>query len=156
MVMLNNRHEDIPPDLGWAILSAHQRQGFASEAAGRLLRYFQDEFQGGLRNASPPIPITAILDAANAGSVGVARKIGMSTTGDLPMVFPKGERASVWAVPSLGLDDRVFTSGIVINVFGVGKKGIEMVKVLFGDDALTGNVVGGKRNSEKLDETVIQ
>ena len=155
MVMLNNRHEDTPPDLGWTILSAHQRQGYASEAAERLFRYFRDEFQGGLQNASPPIPITAVLDASNAGSVGVAKKIGMEMMGDLRMVFPKAERTSVWAVPGTNLGS-VFASDIVINVFGVGDKGLEMVRTLFGSEALESGVGGGKRNFEKLDETVIQ
>ena len=123
--------KNIPPDLGWTILSAHQRQGFASEAAERLFKYFRDEFQGGFGNASPPIPITAVLDASSAGSVGVAKKIGMEMMGDLPMVFPKSERASVWAVPGTDLGS-VFASDIVINVFGVGEKGLEMVRALFG------------------------
>ena len=155
MVMLNNRHEGIPPDLGWAILSTHQRQGYATEAAQRLFKYFNDEFQGGFRNASPPIPITAVLDAASAGSVGVAKKIRMEMVGDLPMVFPKGERASVWAVPGTDLG-KVFSSDIVINVFGVGEKGLEMVRVLFGSEALESGVGGGARNYEKLDKTVDQ
>jgi RimJ/RimL family protein N-acetyltransferase len=134
IVLLACRDLNVPPDLGWLILPPHQRQGYASEAAKRLLDYFLDEFQGGFRNASPPIGITAILSSGNPGSVGVARKIGMVHRGEVSMAFPKGKLITIYGSPAVGLEDKKFTPDQTVNVVGIGEAGIKVAKLLFGDN----------------------
>jgi RimJ/RimL family protein N-acetyltransferase len=59
------------PEVGlfWAIASAHQRRGYAAEAAAAILAFGFDEM--GLRR------MVATTEHTNAASIGVMRRLGM-------------------------------------------------------------------------------
>jgi RimJ/RimL family protein N-acetyltransferase len=141
VVLLTNRDEDLPPELGWSIFSAHQRKGYASEASARLMAYFRDEFQGGFANANPHLlAMIAILSEQNAGSVGVAKRLDMIKLGSAAFVYPKLEGESVYGFPAeddklVGEEWRKMYQGEpaqIINVLGVGEKGLDVIALYFG------------------------
>lgn len=57
------------PHIGWAFLSQHHNNGYATEAAREILRYFQEDF--GIE------VVMALTDPHNRGSWHVAEKLGM-------------------------------------------------------------------------------
>ena len=58
----------------------------------------------------------------------------MVKMGKVRALFPRGKTVAVYGVPSAGFERRVFTTDTVINLFGVGNEGINVIKMLFGDD----------------------
>lgn len=62
-------------EIGWRLVRSAWGQGIASEAAAPVLAH-------GLRIAGERL-IVADIDPANAGSIRVAEKIGMTTTGEV-------------------------------------------------------------------------
>jgi RimJ/RimL family protein N-acetyltransferase len=65
---------DAQLELGWTIVPAYWRRGFASEAAAAALA-------SGLERTKAPRAI-AQMDPANTGSIGVAKAIGMTYAGE--------------------------------------------------------------------------
>ena len=132
LIFLDSRDEDMPPDIGWFTLPQHTRSGYASEAAACVLEYFRSEFQGGFRNATPPLDIVALLSEANVASVGSARKIGFSKWGDISMVVP-GEETVVVAIYGFASElppGNVYTADRSFHRFGAGEAGMEVARML--------------------------
>jgi RimJ/RimL family protein N-acetyltransferase len=65
------RHGWNVPEVGmfWAVATAHQRRGFAAEAAGAVLAYCFQELR--LRR------VVATSEHTNTASIGVMRRLGM-------------------------------------------------------------------------------
>lgn len=61
-------HRAYIPDQGWVILPQYQGQGYATEAAREVLRYFRDTL--GIQNLMAP------MHQGNSNSLNVARKLG--------------------------------------------------------------------------------
>ena len=87
-VILAQRGDDVPPDNGWALLDEFGGNGYATEAAGELLRYVREGL--GVRE------VCAWPNGENVGSVRVAERIGMvkaarevreRETGDMKVVY---------------------------------------------------------------------
>jgi len=62
------------PDIGYALLSAHQGRGYAEEAARAVMAHARDTL--GLR------ALCAIVSPGNAGSVRLLEKLGLRREGD--------------------------------------------------------------------------
>lgn len=71
MVGLFQRDALAVPDIGFAFLEQYTRQGFAYEAAAKLLQQYQGKFR----------QIAAIADAENSASHGLLNKLGFSVCG---------------------------------------------------------------------------
>lgn len=124
-----HRAEDFPPDMGWAIIPAYQRRGYASEAAARVKEYFLEEFQGGFRHAEPKLPLLCTLNDGNEVSEKVARGLGMEEVGEVAVFHVPGLRRKVFAVPGLNCP-RFEYDKLKINAFGVGDAGMQVLKTL--------------------------
>ena len=74
-VSLGQRGDDVPPDIGWALLDGYGGNGYATEAATELLRYLREEL--GINE------IIAWPNPANVASMKIAEKIGMVRGGDV-------------------------------------------------------------------------
>ena len=103
VVSVNRRkfkNAPLAPDVGYGLLPAFQGKGYASEAAGALVRWFEEE--KGQRE------FFGFCDPENEGSKGVLRRIGFAERGVrsirgvysddgviVGMVFSKGLRGSL-------------------------------------------------------------
>ena len=134
LISVCNRVEDFPPDIGWSILSECQRQGFAAEAAERVFNYFMDEFQGGFKNAIPPLGITAILNLENKASAGVARRLGLVDLGDVNLQGAGEGKFPVYGTASLLVEgEKPFSRDKnTLYRFGWGEAGRRTVELIFG------------------------
>ncbi len=73
------------PELGWMIAAAHQRRGYATEAARAVRTLAFDAFD---------LPgVIALIEAANEPSRGVARRLGMTLRGE---TVRKGRRQRIY------------------------------------------------------------
>ena len=76
------------PELAWVIYPAHQRQGFATEAA-RAARDWCD--------AQGLAPMVSLINAENAASIRVAQKLGASY--EAPHPLPDSDKIHRWRHP---------------------------------------------------------
>ncbi|KAL1627244.1 hypothetical protein SLS56_006483 [Neofusicoccum ribis] len=76
------------PDLGFAILPAATRQGYATEAARGLLAWAEEE--KGVRD------VLGLFDPANEGSKGVFRRLGFEDRGVRALRVFGGVEGAVW------------------------------------------------------------
>ncbi|KUJ19479.1 uncharacterized protein LY89DRAFT_491530 [Mollisia scopiformis] len=81
-VTLAQRSSTIPPDIGWALLPAYMGKGYATEAAGELLRWVRESWGVG---------VCTWPDERNGGSVRVAEKLGFVDGGFVRSVDGHGE-----------------------------------------------------------------
>lgn len=58
------------PDIGFSVLPDYRGKGYAGEAASEIVRYARDVF--GVQN------LTAIVSPANAASIGLIEKLGLT------------------------------------------------------------------------------
>ena len=70
------RRENAPDvvEIGWSVFKDHWRKGYAREAAQAMVDFAFDEWK--------EKRLIAYVDAANAGSVGVAKGVGMTREGE--------------------------------------------------------------------------
>ena len=94
-VSLAQRGTHLAPDIGWAILPAHHRKGYASEAAAELLRYVRED----LRIKE----VIAWPDPKNFASCSVATKIGMIEGGQMKD-RDSGELITVYVLPGMKIE----------------------------------------------------
>ena len=134
LITLASRSPTIPPDIGWGFHSTHHGRGYATEAAGEVLRYLTHELQGGFLNAEPnPIGIIAWLKPSHIGSVRVAEKIGMVRMGEV--TGDEGEVEVVFGVEAL-CGGRVFNKeDDVVSFYGPGSVGVRCKAALLGGEA---------------------
>lgn len=67
VVTLAQRSNQLPPDIGWSFLPAYMGKGYATEAAGALLSFVQEEWE---------LEVCALPDLGNRASERVAEKLG--------------------------------------------------------------------------------
>ena len=94
-----------------------------------------DEFQGGFRNARPPIGITAVLNLENKASAGVARKIGLVDFGEVMQEGSEESRFPVYGTPNLMMvnGEKLFSrERNRFNMFGEGEAGKRTMELIFG------------------------
>ena len=99
-VSLSQRGDNIPPDIGWAVLEEFQGQGFASEAAAELLRLVRGQM--GIEE------VMAWPGPGNAASVAVAQKIGLVEGGRVR--DGKGKEQVVYAVEGMRVNEEMVLS----------------------------------------------
>jgi len=75
-------------ECGWGVIPETRGKGYAAEAAIAAIRWIFSE--------KPDLPrIISLIVAENAGSQGVARKIGETNTGEIYML--EHHRCEIWA-----------------------------------------------------------
>jgi RimJ/RimL family protein N-acetyltransferase len=79
----------LAPDIGFALLSAYMRQGYAVEAARALIAYAEREL--GVK------AIFGFCDGGNQASMGVLRKMGMKWEGVRKVDVFGGKETGVWS-----------------------------------------------------------
>lgn len=85
------RERDVDIELGWSVFTAHQRRGYATEAARAALTWaFANH---------PSARAVAYVDASNVASARVAEGIGMKREGEVDFY---GERVPRFAVDRPG------------------------------------------------------
>lgn len=94
LVSLGQRSETAPPDMGWAILEKYFGQGYAPEAARKLLWLCTEVL--GVKD------IMAWPGESNWGSVRTAQKVGFVDGGTI--LNKDGSRHSVYVLPGMHIN----------------------------------------------------
>jgi RimJ/RimL family protein N-acetyltransferase len=68
---LSHEEQDVVAEVAWIIAVAHQRRGYAAEAAGAIVAWLR-------RN--DVISVAAHIDPRNAASAAVAKRLGLTPT----------------------------------------------------------------------------
>ncbi|KAL7933326.1 acyl-CoA N-acyltransferase [Trichoderma chlorosporum] len=89
-INLCRRTPNVPLDIGFMIKPEHRKNGYATEAATRVLKYFKDEF--GIKE------ICLVTDETNVPSKKIAGKLGLVDGG---YVMYHGEKTLVFVLPGM-------------------------------------------------------
>ncbi|KAB5586249.1 hypothetical protein GE09DRAFT_1235493 [Coniochaeta sp. 2T2.1] len=104
MINVSRRVPDVPVDLGFMILPEYRRMGYGTEAAGDVLRYFREEWMGG---------ICLLTQETNVAARKLAERIGFVDGG---WVEYEGKRGTAYVLP--GMEK---LNGQKVTFFGDGK-----------------------------------
>ena len=107
VVTLGQRHPQMPPDIGWALLAEFMGKGYATEAAREFLRAAREEM--GIRD------VCTWPDESNRESNRVMEKLGFVEGGSV-RVREEGKKVPVWILPGM---ERV-SEGLEISFWGEG------------------------------------
>ncbi|SPN96578.1 uncharacterized protein DNG_00101 [Cephalotrichum gorgonifer] len=89
------------PDLGFALMPAYFRRGYATEAAKALMEYAARELGLGGR-------VLGLTDPANEAARGVFRKLGFEDRGERVLTVFGGVVGSVWTAPGMDGDLAIY------------------------------------------------
>lgn len=88
------------PDLGFAILPAHMRKGYAKESAEGLLAYAKKKLGVGA--------VLGLFDPRNQASSAVFRSLGFEDRGVMTLKALGGVQGAVWVLPGMAQDLSVY------------------------------------------------